>query len=90
MPVLTKRRQTMTAPHRCMLLLAEPSGSSKLVADAGADKEKANNEGATPLHVAAQRNQAVIKWLLDGADKEKANNESGTPLHVTTSRAIRQ
>ena len=36
-----------------------------MVLDAGADKEKANNEGATPLRVGTEQgNQAVVTWLL--------------------------
>ena len=51
--------------------------------DAGADKEKATDDGLTPLHFAAhQGHHAVVQCLLDaGADKEKASNDGFTPLH---------
>ena len=50
--------------------------------DAGADKEKANHDGATPLLFAGEQgHQAVAQGLLDaGADKEKANHDGATPF----------
>ncbi|CAJ1445181.1 unnamed protein product, partial [Effrenium voratum] len=51
--------------------------------EAGADTEKADNDGFTPLHLAAQQSHhAVVQCLLDaGADKEKGMDGGATPLH---------
>ena len=49
---------------------------ARLLLDAKPDKDKARNDGATPLRIAAQiRNLKVARLLLDAkADKDKAMN----------------
>lgn len=56
---------------------------AKLLLDAGAETDLANNHGWTPLHQAAYSNMdGVAGWLLDaGADVEaQAHGDGGTPL----------
>jgi ankyrin repeat protein len=54
----------------------------------GADKEAADAEGSTPLHVAAHQGHVpVVKTLIElGADKEASTAEGSTPLHVAAWR----
>jgi ankyrin repeat protein len=56
----------------------------KLLLDSGADKDKANENGETPLYIAAQEGYVeIVKLLLDaGADKDKADEDDLTPLHI--------
>eukprot|EP00982_Pelagococcus_subviridis_P015521 31407-Pelagococcus_subviridis.AAC.5 len=53
--------------------------------EAGADVNKANDNGTTPLFIAAQKgHEAVVKALMEaGAVVNKADNHGGTPLHGT-------
>ena len=49
----------------------------------GADVDKANNNGTTPLYVAAQNSHLDVLRCLDkelGADVDKARNDGATPL----------
>ena len=50
---------------------------------AGADKDKADNDGSTPMHRAAQYgHHHILRSLLEaGAGKEKADNDGRTPVH---------
>ena len=50
----------------------------------GADKDKVNNNGRSPLYTAAQKgHSAVVQCLVEqGADVNKATNEGWTPLHI--------
>ena len=55
-----------------------------LLLTAGADVNKANNYGSSPLHSAVENGSAeIVKMLIDaGADVNKANNYNGSsPLH---------
>ena len=65
--------------------------------DAGADKDLANNDGATPLFIAAHDgHDAIVRTLLGaGADKDRASNDGYTPLmaaaafgHVEVARVL--
>ena len=48
----------------------------------GADKEKANHKGNTPLITACvHRHLEVVGYLLDQGAKEKANHAGYTSLH---------
>ena len=51
---------------------------------AGANKEKAMDNGATPLYIAAHNcHIAVVEALLKvGADKDKAKDDGATPLYI--------
>ena len=52
----------------------------------GADKDKANEIGTTPLLIAAENGHlAVVRYLVEqGADKNKAMNQGATPLYIAT------
>ena len=52
----------------------------------GADMNKANNEGCSPLYAAAQEGHLpVVQYLLElGTDKDKAMNEGATPLFIAS------
>ena len=54
----------------------------KCLLRAGADKEKANKDGWTPLIVASNKGHTEIVEILirAGADKEKADKDGWTPL----------
>ena len=56
----------------------------RALVEQGADKEKASNDGQTPLHLAASYfHLNVVSFLVEqGADKEKTNNNGETPLHL--------
>jgi ankyrin repeat protein len=48
--------------------------------DVGADKDQANNSGATPLFIAAENGHLdVVRHLVEvGADKDEANNSGNS------------
>ena len=70
------------------LLYAANHGNKALVKvllDEGADPDKTNNNGCTPLHWAVNSiaNQEVVQLLMaHGAELNKADNRGWTPLHV--------
>ena len=60
----------------------------RLLIEAGADKDKANDDGTTPLYVASINGHLeVVRLLVEkGADKDKANNRGVTPLQIARRR----
>jgi len=60
----------------------------KLLLDAGADINKRNRIGWTPLHAAVYNdNEACTKLLLEaGADKDKADNDGLTALSLAAKK----
>ena len=48
------------------------------------DKDQANNQGATPLYIAAENGHLdVVRHLVEvGADKDQASNQRATPLFI--------
>ena len=60
----------------------------RLLLQKGADKDKANNNGATPLYIASRRGHLeIVRHLLqEGADKDKGDNNGMTPLFFASSQ----
>ena len=56
----------------------------KALIEAGADVNKAKNDGETPLYMAASNgHEAVVKALIEaGADVNKADDDGWTPLYM--------
>ena len=54
--------------------------------EVGADNDRAETSGATPLYIAAQNGYLdVVHHLVEvGADKDQAQNRGATPLHIAT------
>jgi ankyrin repeat protein len=54
------------------------------LAEVGADKDRAENSGATPLYVAAYSGHLdVVRHLVEvGADKDHPQNSGETPLYI--------
>ena len=50
----------------------------------GADVNKARNDGATPLYIAAETGKrGMVRELIDaGADVDKADADGMTPLYI--------
>ena len=61
---------------------------ARLLLGFNADKDKAINDGATPLHSAADKGPLEVARLLleSKADKDKAMNDGATTLHVAACR----
>ena len=64
----------------------------KALIEAGADVNKARNDGWTPLYSAASKgHEAVVKALIEaGADVNKAENDGWTPLYIAAQKATRR
>ncbi len=58
--------------------------TAKLLLNAGADKDKVNELGYTPLNIAAfYGHNQIVKLLLDlGADPNKINEYGRAPLYI--------
>ena len=55
----------------------------------GADKDKTDNNGISPLYIAAQNGHLlVVRYLVEeqGVDKDKAENHGCSPLHAAAVR----
>ncbi len=61
----------------------QPLDIARLLIDSGADIEANDNDGKTPLHIAAWNNSLDIARLLidSGADIEAKDNDGRTPLY---------
>ena len=79
-----RKTQTRVIQHRCCWDAHGHLEVTRLLLEANADKDKAMNDGATPLFVAAQDAQLEVARLLleASADKDKAMNNGATPLFV--------
>merc|ERR1712216_437506 len=57
---------------------------STLLLEAGCDKDKAYEDGATPAYIAAQKGHAdCLRLLLEaGCDKDKAREDCWTPAFI--------
>ena len=58
----------------------------RLLIEAGAEKNHAKTEGATPLFIASQMGHAEVVRLLGeaGADKNQAMTDGATPLYIAS------
>ena len=77
---LAEGRRTVTALH-----LAAANGHQDVVCvllESGAEKDKADNKGCTPIFIAsANGHEEVVRFLLQmGADKDKATHRGRTPI----------
>ena len=84
-PNVLARRNRRAASALHFAALNGHTEVAKLLLEAGADKDAANNLGITALHSAAESGHIeVVKLLLAaGADKDKADSEERTALHRT-------
>ena len=84
-PNAVARRNCRAASALHFAAVQGHSAVVKLLLEAGADKDAANNLGITALHSAAESGHIeVVKLLLAaGADKDKADSEERTALHRT-------
>ena len=64
----------------------------KALIEGGADVNKADDDGWTPLYTAAANgHEAVVKALIEaGADVNKARDDGWTPLYIAASKATRR
>lgn len=90
---LTGRRVTCFVP--CTVFnCSEPrkglKGPAKVLISKGAEVNKPNNEGKSPLHEAASHgHEKVVELLLDkGAEVNGRDREGATPLHYATQSFI--
>jgi len=72
----------------------DPIATCQTLADLGAPVDLADDEGATPLHVAAACGYAaghaeeMTRWLMDrGVDVNRTKNDGTTPLHLAIAGA---
>ena len=72
-----ENRTTCTSPARSHVDVA------RLLLDKGAEVDRANKDGTTPLYVAGHNGHvAAVRLLLDnGADINRADKDGETPLH---------
>ena len=82
--VTQEETQTKESPNIQKLILSGKSVEAQELFQAKIDVNTTDEKGNTPLHAAAQVNDAdlVSFLLLKGADTEIKNNQGETPLHV--------
>ena len=83
-----RKTQTRVIQHRCCWDAHGHLEVTRLLLEANADKDKAMNDGATPLFIASQEGQLEVAQLLleANADKEKAVAMivGATPLFIAS------
>ncbi|EAY12469.1 ankyrin repeat protein, putative [Trichomonas vaginalis G3] len=77
-----------TTLHLCAEYGSENNEMIKLLIDNGADPNKKDNDGESPLHIcAANDKQDKAKFFIEnGAEIDLTNNDGYTPLHIATIR----
>jgi len=64
----------------------------QILCAAGAKKDKATRDGATPLLMASQQNHAAVVRLLchEGVNKDQAKKDGGTSIAVASQQGHRE
>ena len=82
----------MTGRRRCTCRFNNLEAVVKALIEAGADVNKAANDGRRRCTwAAANGHEAVVKALIEaGADVNKANDDGRTPLYMAARKATRR
>ena len=75
------------AADGAVCVCVDAAATAKVLLNNGADAHALNNEGATPLHIAARYDATATAEVLDnGADVNAKSNDGRTPLHMAESK----
>ena len=89
--MLTKIMPSIAVQHHCTLQLGTAILMLSVIwhlVEVGADQDQADNQGATPLCIAAHNGHLdVVRHLVEvGADTDQADNQGATPLCLAANK----